>query len=98
MCILGSDALIRFKASPALNLHTSPDDPFDGARVDLPFGLLDPGMERCGSVVVEDGDGGLHDDGAGIDALIDKVDCAAGDFYTVVECLFPGLQPREGRE
>jgi hypothetical protein len=71
---------------------------FDGFRVEVPFGLLDAGVEGGGGVVVVHGDGLLGDDGAGIDALIDEVDGAAGDFHAVIEGLFPGFEAGEGGE
>jgi hypothetical protein len=71
-------------------------DLFDGFGVEVPFGLLDAGVEGGGGVVVMHGDGLLGDDGAGIDALIDEMDGAAGDFDAVIEGLFPGFEAGEG--
>ena len=60
--------------------------------------MLDAGVEGGGGVVVVHGDGLLGDDGAGIDALVDEMDGAAGDFDAVIEGLFPGFEAGEGRE
>ena len=60
--------------------------------------MLDAGVEGGGGVVVMNRDGLLGDDGAGVDALIDEMDGAAGDFHAVIEGLFPCLESGEGRE
>ena len=60
--------------------------------------MLDAGVEGGGVVVVVHRDGLLGDDGAGIDALIDEMDGAAGDFDAVVEGLFPCFESGEGGE
>ena len=71
---------------------------FNGFGVKVPFGLLDTGVEGGGGVVVVHGDGLLGDDCAGIDALIDEMNGAAGDFDAVVEGLFPSFEAGEGRK
>jgi len=47
-------------------------------------------------VVLPDGDRALFDDGAGVEALVDQMDRAAGDFGTVVEGLPLGVEAWEG--
>jgi hypothetical protein len=47
-------------------------------------------------VAVEDGDGGLDDDGAGVEAFVDEMDGAAGEFYAVLQGLELGLEAGEG--
>jgi len=69
-----------------------------GFGIDLTFGLLDAVVKGLRGVAVEDGDGFLRDDGAGVDALIHVVDCDAGDFDAVIEGLLPCLQTRKSRE
>ena len=49
-------------------------------------------------VGVENRDGGLQDDGAGVEIFVDEVDGAAGEFDAVVEGLFLRFRPgKEGR-
>ena len=50
-------------------------------RVDLHFDLYE--------------DHALVDDGAGVDACIDKVNGAPGNLYTVFKGLFPGIETGE---
>jgi len=64
----------------------------EGLGVERVFGLLDAGVERFGGVVWETWDGGLAEDGAGIDPCIDEVDGAAGDGISRIEGLFPCLE------
>src|SRR5687768_11201780 len=55
-------------------------DEAEGAGIEFAFGELDAGVEGFGGVAFEDWDGGLGDDGAAVDALVDEVDGATGDF------------------
>ena len=86
------------EAAAAFDADTVEGDAFDGFGVEVPLGLLDAGVEGGGSVVVVHGDGLLGDDGAGVDALIDEMDGAAGDFNAVIESLFPCFESGEGGE
>lgn len=60
--------------------------------------LLDAGVEGGGGIVVEDGDGGLSDDGPGVHAGVDEMDGAAGDFDAMGEGLFPRADAGERGE
>ena len=51
--------------------------------------------EGVGVVRIEDGDCALEDDGAVIEALVDEVDGAAGDFDSVIERLLLGVETGE---
>jgi DNA polymerase III subunit delta' len=86
------------EAAAAFDADALEGDLFDGFGIEIPFGLLDAGVEGGGGVVVVHGNGLLGDDGAGIDALIDEMDGAAGDFDAVVEGLFPGFEAGERGE
>ena len=86
------------EAAAAFNADAVEGDAFDGFGVEVPLGLLDAGVEGGGGVVIVNGDGLLGDDGAGVDALIDEMNGAAGDFDAVIEGLFPCFESREGGE
>lgn len=58
---------------------------------------LDAGVQRCGVIVRENGDGGLDEDGAAINFGADEVDSAAGDFDLGGEGLFDRSNPRKAR-
>jgi hypothetical protein len=70
----------------------------EGFGVGDVFLLLDAGVEGFGCVVVEDGDGALDEDGAGIGTFIYEVDGATGDFDAIYEGLFPGRDTGESRQ
>ena len=53
-------------------------------------------MESFRSVIVEDGNGLLGDDGAGIHSCIQKMHTATGHLDTIIQCLFPGLETGKG--
>jgi hypothetical protein len=84
------------KAPSAFDAHTAKGNHFDGFGIQVPFDLLNAGVQGCGGVVVMHGNGLLGDDGAGIDSLVDKMNGATGHFYTVIEGLFPGFQTGKG--
>jgi hypothetical protein len=65
----------------------TPSDPADGLKQKAVLLFQDAGDEGVNGVVVVDGDGGLGDDGAGVDAAIveDKLDAATGELATVFE-------------
>lgn len=60
------------------------------------FRDLNSFVEGFMRVVVEDGDGLLGDDRAGINAGINEMDGAASDFYAMIEGLFPGFEAGKG--
>jgi len=86
------------EAAAAFHADAVEGDAFDGFGVEVPLCLLDAGVEGGGGVVVVHGDGLLGDNGAGVDALIDEVNGAAGDFDAVIESLFPCFESGEGGE
>jgi len=52
----------------------------------------------CSSSVIEDGDDGLQDDGAGVEIFVDEVDGASGELDAVVEGCFADSSAGEGRQ
>jgi len=62
------------------------------------LGGMDAVMEGFGCVVIQNGDGLLADDGAGIHAGIHEMDGAAGDLDAMVEGLLPSFEAGEGGE
>ena len=86
------------EAAAAFDADAVEGDLFNGFGIEVPLGLLDAGVEGGGGVVVVHRDGLLGYDGAGVDALIDEMDGAAGDFDAVIEGLFPCFESREGGE
>src|SRR5437899_3730648 len=73
-------------------------DDFYGLGVDAMFLFQDALGKGVLVVGVEDGDGGLQNDGAGVEIFVDEVDGAAGEFYAVVEGLFLRFQAGERGE
>src|SRR2546426_1118108 len=49
-------------------------------------------------VLVEDGNGGLQNDGASVEIFVDEMDGAAGEFHAIFEGLTLRFEAREGRE
>jgi hypothetical protein len=90
--------LARDRTAAALDAEFGFGDEAKGFGVGFAFGNLDAGVEGFRGVGVEDGHGGLGDDGAAVDALIDEVNGAAGDFDAVFEGLAPGFEARKGGE
>jgi hypothetical protein len=86
------------KHSAANDSHPALRDGGDAFGVKLMLGHLDPRMQRLGGILIEHRHGLLPYNRAGIDAGIDIVDGAAGDFDAGIEGLFPGLQARKARE
>ena len=58
----------------------------------------DAGGKGVGVVVSEDRDDGLYDYWSGIDATVDKVDCATGKACTVIKRLLLYMQPWKSRQ
>ena len=62
------------------------------------FGSMDTLVERLRGIVIQNRDGLLADDRAGIDAGIDEMDGATADLDSVGLGLFPRFEPRERRQ
>src|SRR5437899_3884978 len=73
-------------------------DDFYGLGVDAMLLFQDALRKGVLVVGVEDRDGGLQNDGAGVEILVDEVDGTAGEFYAVVEGLFLRFQAGERGE
>src|SRR4051812_40799753 len=82
----------------ALNFDFAFGDRAQSSGVKFAFGDLNAGVQGVWGVVVENGHDGLGDDGAAVDALIDEMDGAAGDFNAVIKGLSPGLEAGKRRE
>ena len=74
------------------------EDAANGLGVGEVFFGEDAGGEGFRGVVVEDGDGALEDDDAVVDALVDEVDGAAGDFCAELKGLGLGVQTGKAGE
>jgi hypothetical protein len=90
--------LRRIEDAAASDLVVPFQDDFYGLGVDAMFLFQDAGGKSVLVVGIEDGDGGLQDDGAGVEIFVDEMDGAAGEFYAVVEGLFLGFEAGEGWE
>ena len=73
-------------------------DDFYGLGVDAMFFFQDARGKGVLVVGIEDRDGGLKDDGAGVEIFVDEVDGAAGEFYAVVEGLLLRFEAGERGE
>src|SRR5882724_8470709 len=73
-------------------------DDFYGLGVDVMFLFQDAFGKGVLVVGVEDRDGGLQDDGAGVEVFVDEVDGAAGELHAVVEGLLLRFEARERGE
>ena len=73
-------------------------DDFYGFGVDAMFLFQDALGKGVLVVGVENRDGGLENDGAGVEIFVDEVDGAAGKFDTVVEGLLLRFEAGEGGE
>jgi len=73
-------------------------DDFYGLGVDAMFLFQDALGKGVLIVGIENGDGGLQDDGAGVEIFVDEMDGAAGEFDAVVEGLLLGFEAGEGWE
>src|ERR1700676_244677 len=73
-------------------------DDFYGLGVDAMLLFQDALGKGVLVVGIEDRDGGLQDDGAGVEIFVDEMDCAAGKFHAVVEGLFLRFEAWEGWE
>jgi len=79
--------------------HTPPFNPVvpakhdaDRFRIDAVFLLEYPRRERFHRVAVQYGNGGLNDDGAGIQVLVHKMNRAPGDLDAVLQRLALRIQ------
>ena len=81
--------LAPFDKYPALR-HRDDDAGIEGG-----FNPLDPLVKRRRRVRRQNRNGVLCDDRSAVDALVDEMHRAAGDFHAVIEGLFPGFQSRK---
>ncbi len=87
-----------FEEAAVLDGVVAAEDAGDGFGVGAVLFEEDAGGEGFGGVVVEDLDGALEDDDAVVDALVDEVDGAAGDFGAEFEGLGLGVETGEAGE
>jgi len=66
--------------------------------IELVFHVLDTSAQAVDVVVFEDGDSGLGEDGAGVDAFIDQVNGTTGEFNAGFKGLEGGMGTGEGGE
>jgi len=66
--------------------------------IKLVFRRVNAFVQRGCSIIVQDRNGLLRDDGAGIDASIHEMHRAARDFDAAIQCLFPRFKARERRQ
>lgn len=70
----------------------------DGSWVDLVFVCEDTGRKRLFGILIQHRDGGLNDNGPGVDSLVDKMHRTTGDLGAASKRLALGVQTGEGRE
>jgi len=95
---LGRRPLQRLDYAAAGDFVVPFQDDFYGLGVDAMLLFQDTLGKGVFVVGVEDRDGGLQDDGAGVEIFVDKMDGAAGEFDAIVEGLLLGFQAGEGGE
>jgi hypothetical protein len=57
--------------------------------IEFPFSFLDAFVEGCGGIGIQNRNGSLSNNRAGINTLVHKMDGTTGYFDSVVQCLFP---------
>ena len=83
-------------SAPYLNLAAS--DGRHAPGIELVLRRMDALMQSFRGVAIQDRDGLLPDDRAGIDPRINKMNGAARDFHPMVKGLFPGFQAGKRRQ
>ena len=78
-------------------MNTTFGNQLDGARVNSVLLFENAGSKGVGVIIGKDRYDRLHDDGACIDATVDKMHCAAGKSCSVIEGLLLYMQPRKSR-
>ena len=84
--------------APALEGDLAAGNGSETPGIQFVFGGVDTLVERLRGIVIQDRDGLLADNRAGIDAGIDEMDGATAYLDPIGLGLFPGLEPRERRQ
>jgi len=82
----------------ALHFDLSAGDGRHAPGIELVLRRMDALMQSFRGVAIQDRDGLLPDDRAGIDPRINKMNGAACDFHPVIKGLFPGFQAGKRRQ
>ena len=72
---------------PSVNVNPSFSNQLDRSGIRLVLLFENAGSQGVGVIIGKDRYDRLHDDGACIDATVDKVHCATGKACSVIECL-----------
>jgi hypothetical protein len=81
-----------------LDAVSTAEDAGDGLGVGEVLLLEDASLEGSDGIAFFDGDGTLENDDAVIDGFVNKVDGAASDFDSELQCLFLRVEAGEGRQ